>query len=220
MLASEAEILQKFEKVRPLIAGMAQPFNMFAQALRNDMLLAEAEEYYNEMKARVEVANAMLSKIPNGPRANSDEKAVYQITQDGLNGLTQERDNASRMVDATRTQQVPAGRKEQLVKDFNAKWSEFRKAADELTPLFDTALGEYRKLRSDPSVTDALATLSRSTKAAAILGPSKNLQNAVETIKNARRTYAPETAAPKKRTRPVNTPPTAAPKKKGQAAKR
>ena len=68
---SEAEIIEKFEKIRPLIASIAQPFNMFALALRNEMLLADAELYYNEMRARVVAANAVLSKMPNGNRANS-----------------------------------------------------------------------------------------------------------------------------------------------------
>ncbi len=99
------------------------------------------------------------------------------------------------------------------MKDFKAKWCDFLRATDELTPLFDRALGEYRKLRSEPSVTDALAALSRSTKAAALLGPSKNLQKVLDAIKEAKRAYAPETAAARKKTRSPNAPPTAAPKK-------
>ena len=133
--------------------------------------------------------------------------------------LVQERDDYSKDVDAMRTQQVPAGRKEELTKAFNAKWSEFRAAADELTPMIEKALAEYRKLHRDASVRDALAALSRSTKAAAILGPSKNLQNAIETIKFARRTYSPESAAPKRKTRSSSVSPTAAQRKKGQATK-
>ncbi len=219
VLASETEILEKFEKVRPLIATMAQPFNMFAQALRNAMLLADAEATYIEMKARVDEANAVFSKMPNGARANSQEKLDYQAAQAFRDELTQERDNASRTVEAIRAQQIPAGRKDELVKDFKAKWSDFLRATDELTPLIDIALGEYRKLRSDPSVTNALAALSRSTKAAEHLGPSKNLQKALETIKEAKRAYAPETAAPKKKTRPAKMTPTAPPKNKGQATK-
>ncbi len=220
VLASETEILEKFEKVRPLIASMAQRFNMLAQALRSEVLLADAEDYRKEIGERIDEANVMLSKMPNGPRANSEQKLEYQAAQDFVSGITQERDNASRVVDARRTQQVPAGRKEELVKDFKAKWSDFLKAADELTPLFDEAFREYRRLKDDRAVKDALAALSRSTKATALLGPSRNLQNAVETIKSARRTYAPETAAPKKKTRPANTPASASPKKKGQATKR
>ncbi len=219
IVASEAEILEKFEKVRPLIATMAQPFNMFALALRNELLLAEAEAYFIEMRVRVDEANAVLSKMPNGARANSQEKLEYQTAQAIRDGLNQDRDNASRAVEAMRAQQIPAGRKEELVKDFKAKWSDFLRAADELTPLIDRALGEYRELRSDHSVTDALAALSRSTKAAALLGPSKNLQKVLDTIKEAKRAYAPETAAPKKKTRSAKTPPTTAPKKKGQGTK-
>jgi serine/threonine protein kinase len=220
VLASEAEILERFEKVRPLIARMAEPFNMFAQALNNEMLLAGAEETHNELRAGVEAANAMLSKMPNGNRTNSEEKLEYQTAKAALDGLAQDRDNSSRVVDAMRAQQIPAERKAELVKDFNSKWSDFLKAANELTPLIDKTLGEYRKLQADPSVKEALAALRRSTKAAAILGPSKNLQNAHNAIKDAKRAYAPETAAPKKKTRPANAPATAAPKKKGQTAKR
>jgi hypothetical protein len=220
VLASEAEILEKFAKMRPLFASMAQPFNMFALPLRNEMLLAEAQEYYNEMRARVDTANSVLSKMPNGGRSNSQEKQEYQTAEDFRDRLTQERDNASRAVEAMRSQQVPAERRQELVKDFQAKWSDFLKATGVLTPLIDKALAEYRKLQGDPTVKDALAALGRSTKAAAILGPSKNLQHALDTIKNARRAFAPEAAAPKKKGRSANAPPTGAPKKKGQAAKR
>ncbi len=219
VVESETEILEKFAKMRPLIASIAQPFNTFARALRNEMLLADAEWYHNDMRARVDEASKVLSTMPNGAKANSQEKLDYQAAQAFLDGLTQERDNASRAVEAIRAQQIPAGRKEELVKDFKAKWSDFLRATDELTPLIDSALGEYRKLRSDPSVTDALAALSRSTKAAAHLGPSKNLQKALDTIKEAKRAYAPETAAPKKKTRPAKMTPTAPPKNKGQATK-
>ena len=109
VLASEAEILQKFENVKPLIAAMAQPFNTFAQALSIDMLLADAEAYHSEMRAQVDAANTILSKMPNGPRANSEEKLEYQMAQDGVNRLAQERDSAARLVEARRAQQVPSG---------------------------------------------------------------------------------------------------------------
>ena len=79
VVASEAQILEKFETVKPLIARMAQPFNTFALALRNEMLLADAEEYYNEMKASVESATATLATMTNGSRANSDEKIAYRL---------------------------------------------------------------------------------------------------------------------------------------------
>ncbi len=198
---------------------MAPPFNAFALASRNEMLLADAEAYYNGMRERVDAAYGILSKMPNGNRANSQEKQEYQAAEMARDQLVQERDNSSKIVDAMRTQQVPAGRKEELMKAFNAKWSEFRAAADELTPMIEKALAEYRKLHGDVSVRDALAALSRSTKAAAILGPSKNLQNAIETIKIARRTYSPESAAPKRKTRSSSASPTAAQRKKGQATK-
>ena len=100
-----------------------------------------------------------------------------------------------------RAQQIPADRKEELVKDFKAKWSDFLKATDELTPLIDKALGEYRKLQGDPSVKDALAAFRRATKAPAILGPSRLFQRALDTIKEAKHAYSPETAAPKKKCR-------------------
>jgi hypothetical protein len=129
-------------------------------------------------------------------------------------------DNSSRVVEARRAQQIPAERKEELVRDFKAKWSDFLKATDELTPLFDKALGDYRQLEGDPSVKETLAEVRRSTKAAALLGPSRNLRKAIDTIKEARRTYAPESAAPKKKARSANARPAAAPKKKEQATKR
>ena len=114
VLASEAEILEKFDKVRPLIASMAQPFNMFAQALRNDMMLADAEEYYNEMRLSVDAAIAMLSKMPNGKRANSQEKQDFQQAEAIRDERIRERDSSSGVVDAWRAQQYRSGARRSL----------------------------------------------------------------------------------------------------------
>ena len=75
------------------------------------------------------------------------------------------------------------------------------------------------KVAGDPSVKDAFSAFRRSKKETALLGPSKNLQNVHDTIKNARRNYVPEIAAPKKKPRSSSTPSKATPKKKGQAMK-
>jgi hypothetical protein len=65
--------------------------------------------------------------------------------------------------------------------------------------LYDKAMGEYRALQADPAIKDALAALRRSTKATALLGPSKAFQRSIDAIRDAERAYSPETAAPKKR---------------------
>jgi hypothetical protein len=70
-------------------------------------------------------------------------------------------------------------------------------------------------LQDDPSVKDALTAFRRSTKATALLGPSKNLQKVRDTITEAKRAYAPEAAAPKKKTLPPNTPPDGRTEEKG-----
>ena len=171
------------------------------------------------MRAQVEAANTILSKMPNGPGPILKRSWITSRPRTTETDLPRNETVPPAWSSAMRAQQVPAGRKEELAKDFKAKWSDFLKAADELTPSIDKALGEYRKLQDDPSVKDALSAFRRSKKATALLGPSKNLQNVHDMIKNARRNYAPEIAAPKKKPRSSSTPSKATTKKKGQAMK-
>ena len=203
VVAGETEVLEKFKTIRPLIASMAQAFELFALALNKEALLAEAENVYSESKAQVDNANAVLSKMPNGTRANNIEKLDYQAAVAFRDGLVQGRDNAAAQVEAIRGQQVSAEQKQALVDDFMAKRAEYLKAAAELRPLYDKVKAEYDQLLADPAVKKAVkndvAEYHRTTKSDAALGPSGNLGKAIDMIRHAERAYSPETAAPKKK---------------------
>ena len=199
VVASEGEALEKYRKIRPLVDQMAQAYGKYAQVVQNELLLAQAEEYHTQMSAQVNAANAALSKMPNGPRANSFENQEYQAAQAIRDGLVQERNSSSAAVEALRRQQFRPERKEQIAKDFMAKRSDFLKAEAELAKPIEKAKEEYRKLQGDSAVKDALAAIRRSRKTGAALGPSKNLQNVIDTIRKAERAYSPETNAPKKK---------------------
>jgi len=199
VVASEGEALEKYQKIRPLVDQMAQAYGKYAQVIQNELLLTQAEEYRNQMSAQVNAANAALSGMPNGPKANSFEKQEHQAAQAMRDGLVQERNSSSAAVDALRRQQFPPERKGELAKDFSAKRTDFLKAEAELAKPIEKAKEEYRKLQGDSAVKDALAAIRRSTKTGAALGPSKNLQNVIDTIRKAERAYSPETNAPKKK---------------------
>jgi hypothetical protein len=198
VLASEVEALNKFEQIGPIIKQMAQLSGRIEQIVQNETDLALAQENHNDFRLAFDEANAILGKIPNGPRAISDEKQAYEAQRLHCDGLKQERDNWWRAVESLRSQQAPAGLKEQLVRDFTAKQSEFRTSASALLPLLEKAREEHRKLEHDSVVMGALEAIRRSTKAAA-LSPARNLQNAIDTIKRAERAYALVTNAPKKK---------------------
>ena len=134
------------------------------------MLLADAEAYLSQMRAGADTANVVLRRMPNGGRANSVEKLEYQSAEADRDRIVLERDNTSRLVDALRAQQIPAGRKERAREGLQGEVGGLSKATDELTPLIDKALAEYRKLHDDPSVNEALADFRRKTKASARLG--------------------------------------------------
>jgi hypothetical protein len=153
------------------------------------------------LTTQIDSANTDLSNIPSGPKATSLQNQQHQAVKDVRDGLASERDEADRTIEVLRRQQAPAGRKEELTKDFASKRSDFLKAVDELRPIYDKASGEYKRLKSDPSVKDALVAYQRSTKAAVFPGPSPDFQKAIEKIKQAERAYAPEMAAPKKKGR-------------------
>ena len=63
-----------------------------------------------------------------------------------------------------RNQQVPAGVKEGLEKEFTAARSDFLKGAPQVTPLLERAREEHRRLHDDTAVKAALAAINRSTK--------------------------------------------------------
>jgi formylglycine-generating enzyme required for sulfatase activity len=202
VVASESEILERAGKIRPPISQMAKAFEQYALVLQNEMQIAETEAFRSLRSEQVDAANKDLSTMLNGARANSLQNEQYQVARAFREGLERERDGAARAVELLRSQQVPPARKEELGKDFAAKRSDFTKADNELKPIYDKAMAEYRKLQADPTVKEALDSFRSSTKAAAYLGPSKNFQAGIDAIKRAERAYAPEIAAPKKKTRP------------------
>jgi hypothetical protein len=193
----EAGLLERFQRIRPLIEQMARAYAEYAPVLQNEGLLREAEEFRTLRSAQIDNANATMSKMPNGARANSAQNQAYQAAREFHDGLVRERDEAARQIEVLQGQQVPAERKEELAKTFAAKRSDFLKAADELRPMVERTMEEYRKLRSDSSVNQALAEFRKTTRSTAYLGPSKDFQKVVDMIKDAARASAPETVAPK-----------------------
>ncbi len=203
VVASEHELLESVQKTQPLINQMAQAYAEYEMVLRNEMLLRTEEEYRADLTTQIDAANATLSSMPNGARANSSQNEAYQLTRGDRDVLNRAREATDRDIEALRSQQVPAGRKDELAKTFETKRLEFFKASDELRPIYEKAMGEYRKLQSDPSVKDALGAYGRSTKTAAFLGPSKDFKSGQEKIKLAKRLYQPETPPTKKKGRPA-----------------
>jgi formylglycine-generating enzyme required for sulfatase activity/serine/threonine protein kinase len=197
VVASEAEALDKFQEISPLIKQLDQAFRKYAQVLNLEFGLAVAEENLRVASASVDAANTDLSKMPNGARTNSADKQAYEMQQLYCANLTSDRDVASRVVDALRAQQPAAGLKEELAKGYTAKWADFLKEAPPVLLLLEKAKEEHRKLQGDPAVREALAAIRRSTKAEVTFSSPKNLQNGIDIINSARRDYSPEMSAPK-----------------------
>ncbi len=201
VVASESEAIEKYRQVRPLIDPMARAYGKYLQVLQNQMSLVEAEEIRDQIKVDLDMANVVLSKLPNGAKDNSLQKEQYAMGRANVDGLNRDLQEAQGAVDLLRGQQVADGVREDLRKDYNTKRSDFLKAADELAKLIDKAKDDYRKVESDPVVKAALAALHRSNRAAPNLSTTRNLQNELDTIKKAVRIYSLETNAPKKRPR-------------------
>jgi formylglycine-generating enzyme required for sulfatase activity len=211
VVPSEAEVLNTAQRIRPLIEQMACAYAEYAPVLQNESLLREAEEFRTLRSAQIDDANATMSRMPNGARANSAENQAYQAAQAFRDGLVRERENAAREIEILQGQQVPAERKEELAKAFASKRSDFLKAADELRPMVERTLGEYRRLQADASVNQVLAEFRKTTRSTAYLGPSKEFQKVVDMIKDAERASAPETVAPKGRRRTTKGAPAGSP---------
>jgi formylglycine-generating enzyme required for sulfatase activity/serine/threonine protein kinase len=199
VVASEAEALDKFQEISPMIKQLDQAFRKCAQVLDLAFRLAVSEENLRVASANFHEADEVLRKMPTGARTNSADKQAYEMQQSYCADLAIDRDAASRMVDALRAQMPPAGLKEELAKGYTAKWADFLKQAPPVLQLLEKAKEEHRKLQVDPAVREALAVIHRSTKAEVTVSPPKNLQNAIDIIKSARRDYSPEMNAPKKK---------------------
>jgi hypothetical protein len=189
VVASEAEALDRHQKIRALIDQMEQTRATYEQAAHNEMLLAEAEQYRLMMIAQVVEANGNLSRMPNGPRANNVQNQGFQMAQVIRDGYVQERDTATAWVEILRRQQLSPERKEELTKDFEAKRAELIKAVPEVKKLVEKAREEYIKLQGDKEVGELLIAIRRSTEKEAKLGPSAELGTLMETIQKFERMY-------------------------------
>ena len=199
VVGSEAAALDKFEQVVPLMDQIGRLSRKYAEFTQIDDQLAAAEIAHEELRRAFDEANATLSRMPNGTKVNSQLNQLYAEQRLHCDNLARQRNACLEAVSMLRGQRAPAGVKQELERDFIAKRSEFLKAANELMPSLEKAKAEHKKLQDDAVVKSALDAVRRSTKAAAALSPVGNLQNAIDKIKQAVRTYSPETNASKKK---------------------
>jgi hypothetical protein len=139
--------------------------------------------------------------MPSGSRANNVQNQAYQAARAYRDGLSQERDASSKGSDALQQGQGQLGPKEELARNFEEKRAAFLKASADLRPSYDRAMAEYRAFQADPAVKEDLNAVRQATKSAAILGPSKEFQRAIDTVREAERAFSPETAATKAKAR-------------------
>ena len=204
VLAQEVEALQKYDQIVPIINQMGQLSTNYGQIVRKQAFLAEAEQDHTVAKAAFDEAAAVLSKMPNGARANSAEKDQYEAQRIYRDGLQQQREFYWKAVEALRAQQAPAGVKEQLERDFAAREAEFRTMAGEALAILEKARDEHRKLEHDPVVKHALEAIRESTKAAVDLSSSRPLQTAIGKIRAVGRNLPVQTSTPNKKAKPAS----------------
>ena len=165
VVASEAEALDRFQEIRPLISRLDAAFWKYTQVLDIEIRLAVAEDGYNHLRVAVDEANTALSKMPDRRQGQFRGKAAVRGT---AIVLRRSHKSARRPIPrgrVLRAQQPQAGLKEELAKGYTAKWADFLKAAPQVMQSLEKAKDEHRKLQDDPAVKEALAAIHRSTRA-------------------------------------------------------
>jgi formylglycine-generating enzyme required for sulfatase activity/serine/threonine protein kinase len=207
VLVSEAEALDKFQEIRPLIGQLDIACRKYRTALELQYRLSAAEEELKAFSQAVDEANAVLAKLPNGRNDNSAMKQAYREQRLICANLTNQRDAAAQNLDQIRSAQPPPGARDEMANAYMSKWKEFVERAPAVSKLLEKAKEEHRKLEADSEVKNALGAIRRSANGDVTISSVKNLQAGIDTIKTASKTYSPQTGAPK-------------PKRKTKGAKR
>jgi serine/threonine protein kinase len=199
VVAEERRALETYQQIRPLIDELSQAFGLYAQALQGAELLAEREQVRLELAAQIDAAGKNLRNMPNGPRATSLQRQEYQAAQAYQDNLIELRTQNVQTIERLRDQQVPPDRTQELASNFVTKKTAFLQAEAEFTKLLEKAKQDYAHLRSDKGVKELVEKIRMSTKTATRLGPSKQLETAVSTIRRVKRECSSDMAVPKKK---------------------
>jgi serine/threonine protein kinase len=199
VVAEERRALDTYRQIRPLIDELSQAYGLYAQAFQNAELLAEMVQSRLELAAQIDALGKNLRGMPNGPRATSLQRQEYQTAQAYHDNLTQQRTQTVQTIERLEGHQVSPERKQELTSNFVTKKTAFLKAEPEFTKLFEKARQEYARLRSDKDVKELLEKIRMSTKTATRLGPSKQLDTAMNMVRRVKRECSSDMSVPKKK---------------------
>jgi len=133
-----------------------------------------AETYIRDLDFRI----SALPNIPANRPAIQDARNEQQGTRAYLNVVNGE-------LQIARKNLVAPAQKVAAWSEFMKFRTDFLEANRQLRPLVDQAVNEYRNLKKDSTVKDALQTISKRTNTVVSLGPSKNLTTTISKLRQA-----------------------------------
>ena len=181
VVATEKEIGERFNKIKPIYNVMETAMNRFLMILD-----AEATVQYldNERIAAETYIRDLGIQVDNMPNKAVNRAAIQQLRSTQQNTRVYLSDVRGNLQIARKNLVGPA-RKQAVWREF-MKWrADFLESNKQLRPIVDKADAEYAALKKDPVVKDALQTLTKRSSAQVVLGPSKDLKTVISKLRKA-----------------------------------
>lgn len=182
----EADLQKRLEKSRALFKQTKAAFDQLKEAARDFNMLNRAIGTRDAERTDLEAAIAGQQEFVNRmPRVTNLDKAAHEEANGALSVARARLTELRRQLEHGR-RELPGvtQRKNQALRAYKGKESEFLSDARLLQRTFESRIEEYSTLTSDPKIKKALETVGRASGKSFQLSPSKELRSGLDELKN------------------------------------
>jgi hypothetical protein len=190
VLDSERGFLDGTTKIQPRYADMEKLYARLNLIMQGQLEYDGLDNAYTLSTERLRNVGAEIDAFPT--TSNSELKQHYRELLDLEKQIRFQRNELSRELDLRYKNLVPEWQREKLFTDFQAKRQGFLTESRSLRARGDEVKARYQKLSKDDGVTKAIAALRLTSKARVDLGPSAEFKKKSTLLKDAERTFSPE----------------------------
>lgn len=202
VLDAEQGFLDGMAKIQPRYAELEVFYQKISAVVANQDAYDELDREYAVVTQQYRDVGAEINAFPT--TSNSELKQQYRNLLDLEKQLSFRRNELNAALDLRYKTLTPDWKREELIKDFQAKRQEFLTTSRGLRAQGDEVIARYVMLAKDNAVKGALSALGNSTKTKVELGPSPEFKKKSTLLKNAERMLSPETSRRKTRAKKSN----------------
>jgi hypothetical protein len=196
VLDGEKGFLEGMAKIQPRYAEVEALYVKLAAIVRSQTEYDGLDREYALATERLRNVGAEIDAFPT--TSNSELKEQYRNLLDLEKQLRFHRNELDRELNLRWKNLAPDWKREELFKDFQSKQQDFLTESRSLRGVAEDVKSQYAKLSRDDAVKKAIAAIRLSTKTRVDLGPSAEFKKKSILLKNAERTFSPETFRPGK----------------------